>query len=167
MKTENAMTASRKFLRTTLAAAAFIMAASDLFPAALAQMPPAPAPMGSGPSRHGAAFSPMDENKDGVVTKDEFVKYRSEEFKRLDTNKDGTISKVEYMTPPRGGHMSETAQIAREMKFKQINTSGSGSISKAEWDTETDALFTRYDRNGDGKLTADELGPPGRKGGAP
>ena len=145
-------------------AAAIVTVASDRLPTALAQVPPAPAPLGGGPSRHGASFSAMDENKDGVVTKDEYAKHRAEKFERLDTNKDGVISKTEYMTPPRGGHLSERAQIAREMKFKQINTSGSGSISKAEWDAVTDVLFARLDRNGDGKLTADELGPPGRKG---
>lgn len=140
-------------------AAAIGIAAPDLLPIAVAQVPPAPAPTGTAPRHYSPTFSSMDANKDGSVAKDEYAKYRNRKFERLDANKDGSISKAEYMTPPRGGHPSGRAQIAREMRFKQINTSGSGAISKAEWDAETDARFAKRDRNGDGKLTPDELGP--------
>lgn len=160
------MTRRRTRLNGTRLAAGLIVAVAVLPLAAVAQMLPAPAPVGGGPARHGATFSAMDTNKDGAVTKEEYAAYRDARFAALDTNKDGAISKAEFMTPPRGGHLSERAQIAREMRFKQINTSGSGSISKAEWDARTDVLFAQRDRSGDGKLTADELGPPGRKGGA-
>ncbi|MFO0997356.1 MAG: hypothetical protein U1F33_11795 [Alphaproteobacteria bacterium] len=147
--------------------AAILFAAGMFLPlAAVAQAPPPMAPMGSGPSRHGADFSAMDENKDGVVTKEEYKKYRDAKFARLDANKDGSISKTEFMASPRGGHRGEHGQMAREARFKEINTSGSGSISKAEWDADTEARFAKLDKNGDGKLTPDELGPPGRKGGA-
>jgi hypothetical protein len=147
-------------------AAAIAMVTPAFLSLAAAQVPPAPAPTGTAPRYYKPTFSSMDANKDGSVSKDEYAAYRNKKFERLDTNKDGSISKAEYLTPPRGGHPSEHGQIAREIRFKQINTSGSGSISKAEWDAETNARFAQLDRNGDGKLTPDELGPPGRKGGA-
>jgi hypothetical protein len=56
-------------------------------------MHPGKAPAaGAAPARFMAA---LDTNKDGKISRDEFVNGEAKMFDRLDTNKDGTISKAE------------------------------------------------------------------------
>ena len=38
---------------------------------------------------------------------------------------------------------------------------GTGEVTAEEWRKATDRRFTRLDRNGDDRITSDELGPPG------
>jgi uncharacterized low-complexity protein len=44
----------------------------------------------------------MDENKDGKVSKEEFIKAHEAMFDKLDTNKDGVLDKAEMAKMPQG-----------------------------------------------------------------
>ncbi|MEP9357323.1 hypothetical protein [Sphingomonas sp. KR3-1] len=61
--------------------------------AALAQTRPAPAPQGQqAPRPH---HDMIDLNKDGVITKDEWMKAAAARFERFDVSKDGKLSREE------------------------------------------------------------------------
>ncbi|MEZ5386172.1 MAG: redoxin domain-containing protein [Prosthecobacter sp.] len=76
-------------------------------------------------------FKAFDKNNDGVISGDEMNS--AEYLKLLDADKDGILTRVEALQSVR--------------KAGNIVSGGSG----------TDVLFKRFDKNGDGKLTRDEL----------
>jgi hypothetical protein len=39
----------------------------------------------------------MDKNKDGMVTREEFMTYMGQQYDRMDQNKDGKLSRTEFM----------------------------------------------------------------------
>ena len=39
----------------------------------------------------------MDKNKDGMVTREEFMAYMGEQYDKMDQNKDGKLSRTEFM----------------------------------------------------------------------
>ena len=47
----------------------------------------------------------------------------------------------------------------------RADTNGDGSISRAEFTAQAEARFARMDKNGDGFITADEMGGKGGRGG--
>jgi Ca2+-binding EF-hand superfamily protein len=79
-------------------------------------------------------------------------RFRTQFFERLDANKDGKVTKAEY-------------DAARAAEFKAADKNGDGSVGKEEFAAYgdqrrgdfVDRMFARLDKNGDGKLTADEL----------
>jgi mono/diheme cytochrome c family protein/Ca2+-binding EF-hand superfamily protein len=76
-------------------------------------------------------FKAFDKNNDGVISGDEMNS--AEYLKMLDADKNGTLTREEALQGVR--------------KAKNLVGGGSG----------TDALFKRFDQNGDGQLTEDEL----------
>ncbi|MFO0997082.1 MAG: EF-hand domain-containing protein [Alphaproteobacteria bacterium] len=125
---------------------------------ALAQAFPAFTPIGGG----NTLFQRLDRDKDGVISRAEFMQHRDDQFAMLDKNHDGVIDHEEYMAVqgPRGTTMSPQTRAMREARFRRINTSGSGKISKAEWDAESERLFNALDANKDGRITPEELRGP-------
>jgi hypothetical protein len=95
----------KKFLMLATAAFALTAAipaiaadATAETPAATAEAPaeaPKDAPKGPGPTKARGMFDRGDVNKDGVVTKEEFLAQSEEAFKQLDTDGDGKITKAE------------------------------------------------------------------------
>jgi uncharacterized protein with FMN-binding domain len=39
----------------------------------------------------------MDKNKDGMVTREEFMAYMGDQYDKMDQNKDGKLSRTEFM----------------------------------------------------------------------
>ena len=39
----------------------------------------------------------MDKNKDGMVTREEFMSYMGEQYDKMDQNKDGKLTRTEFM----------------------------------------------------------------------
>ena len=76
-------------------------------------------------------FKAFDKNNDGVISGDEMNS--AEYLKMLDADKNGTLTREEALQSVR--------------KAKNLVGGGSG----------TDVLFKRFDQNGDGQLTKDEL----------
>jgi Ca2+-binding EF-hand superfamily protein len=87
-------------------------------------------------------------------------RFRTQLFERLDADKDGRITKAEY-------------DAARAAEFKTADKDGDGFLSKEEFAAHgdqrrgafVDRMFARLDKNGDGRLTADELRPARAKRG--
>jgi Ca2+-binding EF-hand superfamily protein len=99
-------------------------------------------PEGLSPER---MFLRLDANNDGKVTPDEVPEPRRERFKQLlrrgDRDGDGALDREEFVAVM-------TAVMARQ---------GAGGAKRPQGRPDGKRLFARLDKNGDGKLTADEV----------
>ncbi len=114
----------------------------------------------------GDMLAKADANKDGAVTRAEFLADVDMRFARLDADKDGKISKEERPGggEGRGGRMK-----------KRSDTDGDGAISLDEHRAQATRRFDRFDANSDGTIDKAERdaarermrGMMERRGGAP
>jgi hypothetical protein len=100
---------------------------------------------GRGPGKQ-ARFEELDANKDGTVSKDEFLKGRAAHFDEADTNKDGKLTKEE-----------RAAAHEARMKERMARHDKAETVTRAEMQAKTAEKFAKIDQNGDGKLSQDEL----------
>ena len=115
-------------------------------------------------------FARMDRNQDGKLSKDEAPPRMQENFDRIDANSDGGLSPEEFsrvagafgQRPPPGAGGLPPPGMPPMGLFSILDTDRDGEISTAEIVGAGTALL-KLDRNGDGKLTPDEVfaGPPG------
>ena len=116
---------------------------------------------GGGGGDWGKRLKAMDANKDGSVSKDEW-KGRPEHFARLDSDKDGVISSSEIDAfSKRARQQGGWKNRPGDALFRRLDTNGDKKISKEEWKLNAD-LFAKFDANGDGFVTADEVTPKTR-----
>lgn len=112
-------------------------------------------------------FSSMDTDKNGHVTKEEFINYVSErrseykkhQFTNIDTNKDNQISVEEFL--------AYKAQQARQ-HYDQLDSNHDGILTPDEYTSRKYGkhrdehhrsgyrIFEKLDKNGDGEVTLDE-----------
>ena len=92
-------------------------------------------------------MSMMDTNKDGKVSKEEFMKAHEAMFDQMDANKDGFIDKDEM------GKMMEG-----KCGMSMMDTNKDGKVSKEEFTKHHDAMFDQMDANKDGSIDKDEMG---------
>jgi len=100
----------------------------------------------------------MDANKDGRIERAEW-KGPPDAFARLDGDKDGVLTKAEIdeiadRMRRRGGWKSGPA----EALFRRMDKDGDKRITKEEWQLQAE-FFARFDANGDGVITPDEVLP--------
>ena len=112
----------------------------------------------------------QDQNRDGVVSKDEFAATRAAEFARMDADKDGGLSHDEYVgdfktrLEARLAASSDTPADKQEERVRQmrqanvrfgvLDTDKSGAITRAEFDYSGWRMFTHHDTNNDGTVSA-------------
>jgi Ca2+-binding EF-hand superfamily protein len=99
----------------------------------------------------------FDRNGDGKLTLEEVPERMQGLFDRGDKNHDGVLTALEIHelvlhTPPPG----EARDRGRDPVVAALDASHDGVISKQEFD-HAPAALRALDRNGDGKLTADEF----------
>ena len=167
-------------MKTTIASLVAVLALCMLSALSFAQPPAdappmAPPPPGGpamgGPGAFGAGpLAPLmeaDKDKDGNITKEEFLAAQEEVFKKLDTNSDGKLDKDEQATQRRammerlrgaaGARRGEEG-AARGRGLRAMDTNNDGKISADEFKGQPER-FKMLDKNSDGALSADELLP--------
>lgn len=96
-----------------------------------------------------------DTNKDGEISKAEFVAHANARFKKSDANDDGVVTREER----RAEHERRRAAKS-EAQFEKMDSNGDGAISKAEYDAHhaarKAAAMKRRDLNGDGEVNAQD-----------
>ncbi|PAX07588.1 EF-hand domain-containing protein [Sphingomonas lenta] len=100
-------------------------------------------------------FAQLDQNKDGVLTKDEVTQ-------RMGRVRAQTKTGVQKIDP------THTKRLA-DLWFARADLNKNGKVTEAEAQTLFAAIFKRYDRNGDGVLGGERTaaGPTAPKAKAP
>ncbi len=93
-----------------------------------------------------AAFAEADQNKDGVIDRQELVARITDVFFLGDTNKDGFLS-----------HDEMTRVVVFEGDFAAADKNGDAKVSLPEFTRDRLLIFEAADTNGDGVLTIDEV----------
>jgi hypothetical protein len=93
-------------------------------------------------------FDKLDQNKDGVVTAQEFEAHALARFDEGDANKDGKLTPEE-----------RKAQHERRMRehFADRDENGDGVLDREELDRMPEEVFKRLDTDNSGTLTPEEL----------
>jgi len=108
-------------------------------------------------------YSQLDEDNDGYISKDEFVKNSAKEFTAKDKNKDGKLDKDECMkvtkfdTNKDGGVDADEFAKGNEAMFIVIDTDKDGKISKEEFEAFS-ASTKKAGKCGKGKCGAGKCG---------
>jgi hypothetical protein len=129
--------------RIGAATALFVMGAS----LALAQSAPQPAqdPMlANGPPV-------WDTNHDGVFTCEEWKKYADRIFTSADRNRDGYLDAKEFET------VRKADATFADADFGYFDENQDGKITRKEFVDKPSAFILRFDRNGDCRVTMDEI----------
>ncbi|HJQ57369.1 MAG TPA: EF-hand domain-containing protein, partial [Vineibacter sp.] len=110
-------------------------------------------------------FAEMDADKDGFVSREEFVAVRMKLFDQLDANKDGALNKEEFTKlaePPYtqdGPNVPPVEQRRRfyEAQFNQIDTNRDGKLTRDEVQVFVNVNFNEFDIDRDNRISEAEL----------
>lgn len=112
-------------------------------------------------------FKRLDRNSDGKLQKEELPERMRALFDRIDGNQDGAVDSREFAEVARRlgggaaglpGPMPNAASFAGPL-FTALDTDRDGELSAEEIANSAKSLAA-LDKNQDGKITRDELGPP-------
>ena len=123
-------------------------------------------------------FNALDKDENGYISRAEFNRSGDSAFSRMDTNQDGVISKADPKPAPRGEdtrseqtrlQQQQERQRPRRERLLQMPTTHSadgmlamydsnkdGVVSREEYQQRRDAQFAAVDSNSDGVLSYDE-----------
>jgi Ca2+-binding EF-hand superfamily protein len=115
-------------------------------------------------------FGRLDKDGNGKIEKDEIPERMKENLGRVDGNSDGAVDLAEFEKVAQffGGRRPEGAPEGRPGQggpvpggpvLRALDADGDGEISASEIADAAKAL-AKLDKNSDGKLTRDEIGPP-------
>jgi Ca2+-binding EF-hand superfamily protein len=102
----------------------------------------------------GAMFDRADGNGDGVVTRDEFLKSRADQFANRDRNSDGYID-----TTDAGERAAARPRMRQAMSaiVAQLDGDKDGKVSQSEFVDGGAKLFERADTDASNSLDTDEI----------
>jgi hypothetical protein len=92
-----------------------------------------------------------DSNHDGVFTCEEWKKFMEQVFASGDRNRDGSLSPAEFEA------IKKADPSLAEADFGYFDENQDGKISRKEFAEKPSAFILRFDRNGDCRVTPDEL----------
>jgi hypothetical protein len=105
-------------------------------------------------SRDSGAIEHADANKDGKVTRQEYIDARAAQFARMDRNGDGVVDDAD--SRERADQSAVGKRVAAAMRAR-IDTNSDGKISKDEFVNAPTMLFDRFDADKNSELDAKEL----------
>jgi EF-hand domain pair len=92
-----------------------------------------------------------DANHDGIYTCEEWKAFMDRIFKAADRNHDGSLSPSEFET------VRKTDPSLADADFGYFDENQDGKISRKEFVEKPSAFILRFDRNGDCKVTPEEI----------
>jgi hypothetical protein len=120
----------------------------------LAARPPALAQSGPQPGQDGMLKNgppAWDANRDGVYTCEEWKSFADRLFTSADRNRDGKLDPSEFAT------VQKADTTLADADFGYFDENQDGKITRKEFVDKPSAFILRFDRNGDCRVTADEL----------
>lgn len=94
-----------------------------------------------------------DRNRDGSITRAEFIAARARSFDTVDTNRDGSLSVTEVAAVVPGS----LERMAVRLNFGQFDQNRDGRLARAEMNAGPTFAFDRVDADRDGVISAGEL----------
>ena len=112
------------------------------------------AALGQGRERPGSVFDRADGNGDGVVTRDEFLTARAEQFNTRDRNSNGFIDSADL-----GERAARRQRMADAMTavITQFDADKDGKVNKAEFVDGGAKVFDRADTDKSNSLDSKEV----------
>lgn len=103
-------------------------------------------------------FNQLDTNHDGIVDQDEYDAGARASFAALDTDHDGLVTLDELRAPldPNAGGIGRDGMARAQLAAMDLNYDN--AISEAEFVAYADQSMSKYDKDGDGRLTAWDFG---------
>lgn len=157
----------------------FLRGAPGVGPRPAGAPPGTPAPGAGDGKAAEEIFTKHDANSDGKLTKDEIPEEQKEMFQRItdrlgvdSLTKEQFVRAIMMQRRPEGGRPAEGSRpgfgggLPPLPVLRALDADNDGEISKAEIEGATKAL-TGLDKNGDGKLSRDEILPNMATGGFP
>jgi hypothetical protein len=92
-----------------------------------------------------------DADHNGIYTCDEWKQYAGRIFNLADRNHDGYVDAKEFKT------IQQAAPMFKEADLAYFDENHDGRLSRDEFVNKPNPLFARYDRNGDCRVTPEEL----------
>jgi Ca2+-binding EF-hand superfamily protein len=102
----------------------------------------------------------IDTNKDGMVSKEEWLAYQERVFKTLDKDSDGSLDAEEFYGHPKpvsfatGGY---SQALETQQMFGKIDANGDGKVSKEEYIAFQTKVFEMMDSKKAGRLSVSDF----------
>jgi Ca2+-binding EF-hand superfamily protein len=100
-------------------------------------------------------FDSYDQDKDGVLTPEEYNAVAKKQFGRVDSNGDGSVDESEYVYGIPEGNDDELARAKK--RFAIMDRNGDGAATEEEFVGFGQQVIDLSDFDGDGKMTRDEF----------